>query len=132
MEKIMVIDGDIRDLREMNDGLSNDFIVLNCSRGDKAFNLFSVYQPDTLILDPYTPGLNAKDLINRAKELIFPNRIPIMAVTHLTTLKHIEESLNWGVDIIFSKPFMAEKIRRKVRELMLRNKNLREQAPAIF
>ncbi len=39
-------------------------------------------------------------------------------MTQLNTLKHIEESLEWGADMVFSKPCQAEKICKKLMALL--------------
>jgi DNA-binding response OmpR family regulator len=120
MQRIMIIDSDIRQMRELNDGLSGGFQILNCSRGSQAMELFKLYLPSALILDPATEGLNGGDFIRQVRS--FPNglRLPILALTRITTIRHLEQSFDWGVDMIFSKPCSAERVRKKLEELRVR------------
>lgn len=116
MERIMVIDSDIQQMRELNDGLASDYQILNCSRGAKAMDLFKLYLPSALVVDPATPELNVRDFIRQVRSMPSRGRIPILALTRITTLRLIEESLGWGVDMIFSKPCSGERIKRKLEE----------------
>jgi DNA-binding response OmpR family regulator len=113
MEKIMVIDSDAHQIKLLSEGLAGNYHILNCSRGSKAVELFRLYRPSAVILDPLTFDLNGRDFVRQVR--VHSRRpIPILALTRITTLRHIEESFDWGVDIIFSKPCSVERIRKKL------------------
>lgn len=116
MEKIMIIDSDIRQLREINDEISGRYQALNLSRGDKALDLFRLYQPTALVLDPTTPGFNGREFIRQVRDLPRGKNMPILALTRMTTLRHIEESFDLGVDMIFSKPCSGARVKKKLDE----------------
>jgi two-component system cell cycle response regulator DivK len=118
MEKVMVIDSDAHQIRVLNDGLADDYLVLGCNRGTKALELFQVYEPSALVLDPSTPGLNGKEFIRQVRSLPRGRRLPILSLTRITTLKHIEDSFDLGVDMIFSKPCSAERIKLKLNQCL--------------
>jgi DNA-binding response OmpR family regulator len=118
MKKIMLVDSHIAHLREMMGVLSKDFNVLVCSRGHNAWDLFNFYKPDALVLDPGAAGLNTTDFLPRVRRKYWPYSIPIIVMTRITTLKHIEQSFDWGADIVLSKPCQAEKIQKKLLELL--------------
>jgi len=67
MEKIMVIDSDTHQIRLLSDGLANDYQILNCSRGSKAAELFRLYKPSAVILDPLTFDLNGKEFVRQVR-----------------------------------------------------------------
>jgi response regulator RpfG family c-di-GMP phosphodiesterase len=117
MEKVMIIDSDIRQMRELNDGLSPSYQILNCSRGSKAMELFQVYQPSALVLDPATPEMNGRAFVRQIRSLPVGAHMPILALTKITTLRHIEDSFDWGVNMIFSKPCSGERVKKKLDEL---------------
>lgn len=120
MKKIMIIDSDIRQMRELNEGLSNEYQILNCSRGAKAMELFRLYQPSALILDPATDQLNGRDFILQVRAFSNGSRLPILALTAITTLRHLEQSFDWSVNSIFSKPCSAERVKKKLNEYLVR------------
>jgi DNA-binding response OmpR family regulator len=131
MQRIMIIDSDIRQMSELNEGLSNEYQILNCSRGAKAMELFRLYQPLALILDPATDEFNGGDFIHQVRS--FPNgpRLPILALTRITTLRHLEQSFNWGVDAIFSKPCSSERVKKKLNECLIRTVRPPRQEEAV-
>jgi DNA-binding response OmpR family regulator len=116
MEKIMVIDSNIGDLQKLNEDLSKDYIVLVCSRAANALDLLGVFKPAALILDPSTPGLSTREFIRKARSFPQLSNMPAIAVTKITALRHIEESFEWGVDVIFSKTVPADRILKKLEE----------------
>src|SRR5580692_11724716 len=120
MQRIMIIDSDIRQMRELNLGLSVEYRILNCSRGANALDLFRLYQPSAIILDPATGEFNGMELIRRVRS--FPNGfyLPILALTRITTLNHLEQSFDWNVNAIFSKPCSAERVKKKLNECLIR------------
>ena len=119
MERIMIIDSDIDQMRELNGGLSGDYRILNCSRGAQAMELFKLYLPSAVVLDPATPDLNTRDFIRQVRGLPSGWRQPILALTRISRLRHIEESFEWGVDIIFSKPCSGQRIKKKLSEYLV-------------
>lgn len=120
MERIMIIDSDIRQMRELNGGLGGNFQILNCSRGDKALELFRLYLPSVLVLDPSTPRLNVREFIRQVRSQPFRGNLPILALSQIATLRQVEESFDWGVDMILSKPCSGERAKKKIEECLTR------------
>ena len=118
MFKVMLVDEDIRQIREITDEIGLHYSVLNCSRGAKALDLLRVFQPDALILDPATPGLNPQELIAEMRRQPGASRSPVLLLTHFTTIRHIEKSFDWGVDFVFSKPCSTDRLGRKLAEFL--------------
>ncbi|HVM31639.1 MAG TPA: response regulator [bacterium] len=118
MFKVMIVDEDVRQSREIIDEIGLHYHVLNCSRGAKALDLCRAFQPDALILDPATPGLNAQELIAETRNQPGASRAPVLLMTHFTTIRHIEKSFDWGVDFVFSKPCSTDRLGRKLAEFM--------------
>jgi len=129
MERVMIIDSDPRQVRELNNGLSDKYHVLGCSRGTKAMELFRIYQPSALVLDPATAELKGKEFIRQVRALP-GGRLPILALTRITTLRHIEDSFDLGVDMIFSKPCSAERVKNKLNQCFDRSPRQREPEAA--
>jgi DNA-binding response OmpR family regulator len=121
MLKIMVIDQDIRQIREIRDELVNRYVLLNCSKGSKAFDLFRIFQPNAVIMDPVTTGLNTQAFIAGVRGL--PNGVgtPILFLTQFTTIRNIENQFDWGADFIFSKPCPADRLKDKLAEYLFKS-----------
>ncbi len=118
MEKIMILDGNTQDLRDLSSALSPSFIVLSCGRWAKALDILKVFQPAGLILDPTMPSLEATDFIRQARFLSQSPSFVIAAVSHMTNLAQISRAFDWGVDSAFSKPVDPRFIAKKLRNLM--------------
>ncbi len=116
MERIMIIDSDLSQLNPLKESLSREYLTLGCNRGTKAMDLFQIFQPSVIILDPATHDLNSREFIRKVKTTPYRGGATVLALCRMTTLLHIEESLGWGVDMVFSKPcnleLMAQKLNR--------------------
>ena len=126
MERIMIVDGNTWDLQKLNEDLSKDNIVLICSRATKAMDLLRLFKPNVLILDPSTTGISAKNFIGQVRLLSPFERIPIFALTRMTSLRSIEESFVWGVDVVFSKPLSIDSLRRKLAQELAKAAPIRQ------
>lgn len=96
MERIMIIDSDMPQMKELNSGLSGSFQILNCSRASKAMDLFKLYLPSALVLDPATPELNVQEFIRQVRSQSPGRQLPVLALARIASLRHIEESFGWG------------------------------------
>jgi DNA-binding response OmpR family regulator len=127
MEKIMVIDPNIVELQKLNENLSKDHIVLACSRANKALELIQVFKPSVLLLEPSTPGLSTREFIRKARSYPQLGGLSVIAMTKITELRHIEESFEWGVDVIFSKPVPFDRLRKKLGEMLFKDRSFVEK-----
>ncbi len=118
MKKIMLIDSDVAHLRKLSDALSKEFNVLICSRGDKAWELFSLFKPDALLLDPLADGLHASIFLDQVRRKYPKNSIPIISLIRMATLKPIENSFTFGAGFAFVKPCQGETVRKKLLDLL--------------
>ena len=122
MEKIMILDGNTRDLRDLSTALSPFFIVLSCGRWAKALDILKVFQPAGLILDPSMPSLEASDFIRQARYLSQSKCLVVAAVSTMSNLAQISRAFEWEVDLAFSKPVDSANIAKKLRNFI----NLRQ------
>jgi len=116
MERIMIIDSDLNQMKLLKDGLTGEYLTLGCSRGTKAIDLFNIFQPSALILDPGTFDLNTREFVAKVRKLPYRKNILILALSRMTTIRQIEESFDLGVDMIFSKPCALERIKKKLNQ----------------
>ena len=131
MEKIMILNSNALDLQNLNDDLSKDYIVLACNRATKALDLLSVFKPAALVLDPSALGLSTREFVQKARALPQMTGLPVLAVTRVTTLRNIEESFDWGVDVIFSKPVPTDRLRKRLETSLIRNRLLGQRGPTL-
>ncbi len=118
MRKIMLIDSDVQQLKVLNEGLSPHFQLLNCSRGEKAMDLYKIFLPQALVLDPNTPGLPESDFIRSVRDLPGGYRIPILAMTRIRNTQVLSDIFRWKVDMVLSKPCAVERVEKKLAEML--------------
>ncbi len=118
MKKIMILDGNMQDLRDLSSTLSPSFIVLSCGRWAKALDILKIFQPAGLILDLSMPNLEAAGFIRQARFLSQSPSFVIAAVSHMTNLAQISRAFDWGLYLAFSTPDDPPFIEKKLRNLM--------------
>lgn len=119
MKKIMIIDPDLAQMRLLNDGLAGHFRILNCNRGAKAMELYRIFLPQAILLDPVTPGLSESGFLDKVRELPGGYRLPILALTRIDSPQLLRDIFRWKVDMVFSKPCPVEKVERKLKDLLM-------------
>lgn len=75
--KVMVIDSNVMQLQSIRDELSTNYVVLSCSRGTRALDLFKVYQPQALIISILTEDLNIEGFIEGIQKIPSGFCVPI-------------------------------------------------------
>jgi DNA-binding response OmpR family regulator len=118
MLKVMLIDSDRHGLRTLGEELEKDYAVLACDQGQRAFELYKLFSPDAVVLDPLIPGLGPENFISKMRSL--PGRPPlkVIVLSYSALIKQIEESFDWGADYYFFKPVVANRVRFKLREVL--------------
>lgn len=86
--------------RDLAQGLSKDFEVHSCCRGDTALALLDSLQPDILILELTLPYLDGVAVLKSAAYT--PPRV--LALTSLWDARALEELLDMGVSEILPVP----------------------------
>lgn len=114
MNRVMIVDSDLIQMNSLRSALSDEYLILTSNRGTKAMDLFKAFQPNAVILDPSTHGLDGREFIKKIRNIPFRKNILILALTRFTTLKNIEESFTLGVDLILSKPCSADRVKSKL------------------
>lgn len=73
------------------------------------------HQPDLIMLDILLPGLSGTDVLHDLKQEPLTKRIPVIAVTALSTQDDRERLLATGFDDYISKPYMIEDLEAIIR-----------------
>lgn len=129
MSKILVIEDDPHLAKIVRSYLERDnYEVIASSRGDTGLELALVQKPDLVLLDLNLPGMDGLDV---ALELRRQTQIPIIMVT-----SRVEESdrltgFDTGADDYISKPFSPRELVARVRAVLRRAENEKQQAGII-
>ena len=114
----MMVDSDKHGLRMLGGELEKDYAVLACNEGRRAFELFNLFSPDAVVLDPLTPGLGSENFISKMRGIPGRPFLKVIVLSYSALIKEIEESFDWGADYYFFKPVVANRVRFKLSELL--------------
>jgi signal transduction histidine kinase/CheY-like chemotaxis protein len=124
---VLVVE-DHPDLRAYISGqLSPDYQVLEAEEGEKGWQLAEEHLPDLVVSDVMMPGLNGMQLLERLKNSDKTSHIPVILLTARAGRENRLDGLSTGADDYLTKPFDAEELRVRVRNLIRSRQQLREK-----
>jgi len=118
MEKILVVDDEVKILKMVSDYLTAvGFDVSGVSDGIEALNAFEKKQFDLIVLDYMLPGIDGIEIIRKIRK---NSSIPIIMLT-----ARVEESdklmgLEIGADDYMVKPFSLKELAARIRAVLRR------------
>ena len=124
---LLLIVEDNRDVRNyIIDILDNYYIITEASNGEeglcKSFNEI----PDLIISDIMMPKLDGIQLCNKLKSDSRTSHIPLILLTAKATLKDKIEGLQIGADDYIMKPFEADELKTRIKNLLDQRKRIHE------
>jgi DNA-binding response OmpR family regulator len=104
-----------------------DYQVLEAEGGEQGWQLAETHLPDVVISDVMMPGVNGLELLGRLKSSDKTSHIPVILLTARAGRENRLEGLGTGADDYLTKPFDAEELRVRVRNLIRTRQQLREK-----
>ncbi|MCK4274304.1 MAG: response regulator [Dehalococcoidales bacterium] len=116
-QRIMVVDDDQDMQRLLNRTLELEgFDTVIVADGDSAVNLMDKIDPDLVILDTMTPGVDSFQVIEHMRE---HSDVPIIMLSTGHEVESLRKALSLGADDFIRKPFgmrsFIARIRAKLR-----------------
>ena len=99
---------------------TRDFEIIYCQNGVEAFNAYSNYIPDLLILDVMMPLLDGFSLAKKIR--VTDSQTPIIFLTSKSQSKDVVEGFNHGGNDSLKKPFSMEELIVRMNALLQRVK----------
>jgi len=122
MQILIVEDND--DLRKfMRYSLRSDFIILEASNGDDAWDIAKNLLPDMIISDIMMPKMDGFELCQMIKSAYETSHIPILLLTALSGKAEQLKGLGLGADDYLTKPFDMQLLREKIKSI-IRNRHI--------
>lgn len=100
---------------------ANDYEVLTAKDGSEALSKARTEKPDLIILDVMLPRMDGFKVCRMLK---FDNNyesIPVILFTAKTQSADISRGEEMGADAYITKPFKAEELLQKIKELLARS-----------
>jgi DNA-binding response OmpR family regulator len=119
MSSILVVDDDplIRTLVEHKLRLRG-FEVVSAESGEDGLKQVAVKRPDLIVLDAMMPELDGFEVLRRLKQDAATATIPVIMLTARKQESDIVSALSSGARDYLVKPFMAEELIMRIRNLL--------------
>jgi len=124
---VLVVD-DNTDIRHfMKTQLQEFYEVYEAENGETGWELAEKIIPDIVISDIMMPVMDGLELCARIKKHVKTSHIPVILLTARTSILQIEEGLMTGADDYITKPFDADLLKIRIRN-MIENRRKVKQA----
>lgn len=122
---------DNSDLRQYLAGLlQEEWIVLQASNGHEAIALSTEQNIDIIVSDIMMPEMDGLELLSAIRDDIRTSHIPMLILTARQDDETWQRGLELSADEILGKPFDAEQLRLKLRNIMDSRRRVRDRIMA--
>lgn len=126
-ETLLLVD-DNKDMRTyIRSLLSKDYSILEAANGVEALQLIRSKRVDLIISDLLMPGMDGMELSRQVKENLSTSHIPFLMLTAVNSLEKQRMSYSIGVDEYLCKPFDAEVLKMRVRNILNLRRRYKER-----
>lgn len=125
-QKILIVDDDPKNLRILEEILSEKYELLNATSGEEALKVLSEQIPDLILLDIMMPGLNGYEVCKRIRSNREFKYTRIILVSGKAMVQERLEGYKAGADDYVTKPFVLDELSAKVAVFMKLTKVERE------
>jgi DNA-binding response OmpR family regulator len=124
---ILFVDNDLKTRNRIQQTLKDDFVVHCAASVTEAKRWLATSQPDILIAEVPLDAENGLDLCRYVRSIPELQRLPIMLLTSLTTLRDKVAGFDAGADDYVVKPYDARHLKARIR-LLARIKAIEQHA----
>ena len=123
----LLIVEDNSDVRNyINNILCNEYKIYEADDGEEGVQKSFNYIPDLIITDVMMPKLDGFQLCNKLKSDFRTSHIPVIMLTAKATMKDKINGLGLGADDYIMKPFEAEELKARIKNLLEQRNRLHE------
>lgn len=124
-ETVLIIDDnqDVRNYVKML--LADSCTIVEASDGQEGIRMAMKYVPDAIICDVMMPVMDGIECCRRLKSELQTSHIPVMMLTAYTMDEQKIKGYECGADSYVSKPFSADLLRARLRNLIDNRKRLK-------
>ncbi len=120
--RILLVDDEPNILKIISKRLSSEgYEVLAAVDGEEALHKARTQKPDLIILDVMLPKLSGYQVCVQLKRDVQYQKIPIIMLTALAQDTDEEFGYEMGTDVYMRKPFRAQALLDKIKELLTKD-----------
>ena len=124
---ILLIVEDNADIREyIADSFSADFVILQAENGEEGLRVAIERMPDIIVSDIMMPRMDGIKMTEALKNDIRTSHIPVILLTAKVTDRDKETGYDSGADSYLTKPFTANLLGKRIRNLLAARRRLAE------
>lgn len=112
--KVLIVDDDTRNIRILEEILSDDFILETAADGETALQRVAAFMPDIILLDVMMPGIDGLEVCRQIRQHEDYRYIKIILVSGKAMLEERLEGYEAGSDDYITKPFDHMELLAKV------------------
>ncbi|AQU80323.1 MULTISPECIES: response regulator [Planococcus] len=117
MKTILIVDDQLGIRLLLKEVFSKEgYQAIAAGNGIEALKKVQEFSPDLVLLDMKIPGMDGIEILKRLKKT--NPRIHVIMMTAYGELDLIKESMNWGAERYFTKPFDVFEVRDAVKQLL--------------
>jgi Response regulators consisting of a CheY-like receiver domain and a winged-helix DNA-binding domain len=125
-EHILIVDDDPRITNLLRRLLAYDgYSVAVAASGDAAFTRTLEHAPDLILLDVMLPGIDGLEVARRVRAA--GDQVPILMLTARDAVADRVQGLEMGADDYLVKPFANEELLARVKAILRRSRNERQE-----
>jgi response regulator RpfG family c-di-GMP phosphodiesterase len=118
---VLAIDDEPQHLKLLNNILKEDYTCYLANDGKSGIEMAVKHKPDVILLDVMMPEMNGYEVLMSIKAIPEIKDIPVMLVTGVDAVDFVkgkEYELSLYVAEYVAKPFVAEKVKTKIKKLL--------------
>ena len=124
---LLLIVEDNADVRNyIKDNLKNEFRVIEAVDGEDGWNKSTESIPDLIVSDVMMPGIDGFKLCTKLKAEERTSHIPVILLTAKAAKQDKIEGYETGADEYIMKPFDADELRARIKNLVAQRKRIQE------
>ena len=127
-DEIVLIVEDNLDVRAyMREQIESEYKVIEASQGEEGIVQAQKFIPDVIITDVMMPKMDGYKFSREIRKDEKTSHIPIIMLTAKAGLDDKIEGLETGIDAYLTKPFSAKELKVRIKNLIIRRKELRKK-----